>query len=311
MKERVVFLLSVIFILTSCQRNISQREGFTKNIIVVIMDGARYSETWGDTAHSNIPEIAGKMSGEGVIYSRFYNNGPTYTLSGHTSITTGYYQEINNSGEELPDFPSFFQEYARAFNSDSTLSWIITSKDKLEVLANCKSPVFINKYNPMKDCGISGLGSGYRHDSLTLKKVFSVLENYHPRLVLINFREPDNSGHSGIFSEYLKGIRMTDEYIFRIWSFIQNDKIYKNSTAFFVTNDHGRHLDGINGGFSSHGDTCRGCRQVFLYAYGPDFKKGVVVDRQAEIIDIPATISYILKFPMPQGEGSILTELFK
>lgn len=301
----------MFLLVCSCERNNDKDEVRTKNIIIVVMDGARYSETWGDPIHTNIPNIAGKLSREGVIYSQFYNNGPTYTLSGHTSITTGFYQEINNSGEELPNFPSLFQEFNKTYHADSTLSCIVTSKDKLAVLADCKYPDYNGKYKPMKDCGISGWGSGYRHDSLTLQRVFSILEKYHPKLVLINFREPDYSGHLGILSEYLKGIRMTDDYAFKIWNYLQNDENYKNSTAFFVTNDHGRHLDGIDGGFTSHGDTCRGCRQIFLFASGPDFKKNLEVKRPAELVDIPATISYILKFPMINDEGTVLNELFK
>jgi hypothetical protein len=311
MKGLIIPILFFSVLLFSCVRINSPKDQYTKNIIVVIVDGARYSETWGDSTHTHIPEMAKKLAKEGVVYTQFYNNGPTYTLSGHASITTGFYQEINNSGNEFPDFPSYFQEWNKTFHMDSSLSWIITSKDKLEALADCKDPELTGKFRPMKDCGISGSGSGYRHDSLTLKRVFSVLMNYHPKLVLINFREPDYSGHYGIFSEYLKGIELTDKYVYRIWEYIQSDIYYKNSTALFVTNDHGRHLDGVDVGFSSHGDSCSGCRHVSLYAYGPDFKRGILINKPSELIDLSATIRHILKFPMSHGNGTVLQELFK
>jgi predicted AlkP superfamily pyrophosphatase or phosphodiesterase len=255
--------------------------------------------------------MANILSKEGVIYTKFYNNGPTYTSSGHTSITTGVYQEIDNSGSAFPDNPSYFQEYRKAFQYDSSLTWIIASKDKLGILADSKDPEWTGKYKPSRDCGISGPGTGYRHDSLTLKKVLSVLTNYHPQLVLVNFREPDYSGHTGNFSEYIKGIELTDEYVYKIWEFIQKDNFYKNSTALFVTNDHGRHLDGINGGFTSHGDTCSGCRHISLYAFGPDFKRGIIVNNPGELKDISATIASMLHFHMSHGSGFVLNDIFK
>jgi hypothetical protein len=313
MRRNLPYYLIVLALLlnASCKRISSDRPILTKNIIVILMDGARYSETWGDSTHKYIPHLAGDLAGEGVVFTNFFNNGPTYTLSGHTAITTGIHQEIDNSGNELPDKPSFFQIYRKSFLKDSTMTWIITSKDKLEVLRDCKQSGWNGRYRPLTDCGVSGNGSGYRLDSLTCEKVISVLRQYHPPMVLVNFRDPDFSGHTGVYSEYVKGIKMVDGYLYNIWRFLQNDEYYKNKTAFFVTNDHGRHLDGISDGFAGHGDTCLGCRHIMLYASGPDFNKGKIVNYHGDLIDLTKTISYLLKFEMPDAPGRILEELFK
>ncbi len=275
------------------------------------MDGARYSETWGDSLHTHIPHIAKDLAPEGIILTNFNNNGPTYTLSGHTSITTGIHQEIDNSGNQLPDKPSFFQIFRSTLNLDSTLTWIITSKDKLEVLSDCNDIKWKGTYRPMKDCGISGNGSGYRHDSVTFKRVISVLKEYHPELLLVNFREPDFSGHTGVFKDYLKGVEMTDEYSYNIWKFLKDDEYYRNTTAFFIVNDHGRHLDGISDGFAGHGDTCRGCRHILLYASGPDFKKGKIDPEQGDLIDITRTVYYLLKIRIAESSGKVLEGILK
>jgi arylsulfatase A-like enzyme len=304
-------LILALLIFTSCSRISSERNIWSKNIIILVVDGARYSETWGDSSHSYIPHIAKDLAPDGVVFTSFYNNGPTYTTSGHTTITTGVYQEIDNSGNQLPDNPSFFQVYNNTFKKDSTLTWIITSKDKLEVLSDCIAESWKGKYRPMRDCGESGMGSGYRHDSLTYKKVISVLKEYRPELLLVNFREPDYTGHQGVFSDYTKAIVSTDDYVYRIWKFIREDPHYSNSTALFVTNDHGRHLDGFNGGFANHGDTCAGCRHIFLYATGPDFKKGKIENGKIELRDIAKTISYMLKINMPEASGNVIEKIFK
>lgn len=310
--SKISFAIPLLILVSfSCKKETPKQGYLTKNIIVVVMDGARYSETWGYSTHHNIPYLANQLSKYGVINTQFYNNGPTYTLAGHIAVTTGFYQEIDNSGKELPLYPSFFQYWNAKFPTHKQLSWIITSKDKLNVLNNCQSGDFSNKYGPFTDCGISGPGSGYRDDSTTFDTLISVLSEYHPKLILVNFRDPDFAAHTNNWNNYLNGIRNTDKYIFQIREYIQNDPYYKGRTTLFVTNDHGRHLDSISGGFASHGDGCDGCRHINFYATGPDFKQGVIINNQRELNDITATIAEIMHIKMEYSSGEIMYELFK
>jgi len=189
-------------------------------------------------------------------------------------------------------------------------AWIITSKDKLAVLGNCKNPNWKDQYLPSLDCGINDIGSGYRHDTITLARFFNVMSEHHPKLTLLAFREPDFSGHTNYWGDYLQAIRNTDEYIYRVWDYIQNDPYYSGTTTLFITNDHGRHLDTVSAGFQAHGDGCEGCRHLNFFAYGPDFKE-VVIDSKRELIDIPATIAEILQFSPEYIEGEIMYELFE
>jgi len=188
--------------------------------------------------------------------------------------------------------------------------WIIASKDKLEVLTDCEDSDWKGMYNPSSNCGISGLGSGYRHDSITLTSVTDLLSEFHPQLVLINFREPDYSAHRNNWTDYLNGISDTDEYVFNLWTYLETNEFYKGNTTLFVTNDHGRHLDDIGNGFVSHGDGCDGCRHINLFVAGPDFKRGVIISKKRELIDIPSTISELLEFKFPTGKGEIMHEIF-
>jgi len=147
----------------------------TKNVIILVIDGPRYTETWGDSTHKNIPHLAKDMVKEGVVFTNFYNNGPTYTNSGHTTLTTGYSQEIDNKGNEFPKYPSIFQYYLKKTGKDKSKTWIITTKDKLEILSNTKDSLWKDTYRPSTDCGKSGLGSDYREDSVTFKNVLASL----------------------------------------------------------------------------------------------------------------------------------------
>jgi hypothetical protein len=311
-KSLTIFLAILIFSFYSCGRISYDREYITNNVIIIVIDGARYSETWGDSTFSNIPKMK-LISDGGVFFSNFYNNGPIFTLSGHIAITTGFYQEIDNMGNEIPEFPSLFQYWNKEYSGIYPISRIITSKDKLSVLSDCIDSSYNGFYRPLMDCGVNGMGigSGYRHDSITLGRTLDVLAVEHPKLVLLSFREPDYSAHLENWQLYIEGIRNTDNYVSQIWEFLKRNRYYQGKTALFVTNDHGRHLDGVSNGFISHGDTCDGCKHISLLAIGPDFKRGESLKTDRELIDIPATIAEILKFSMPTGQGNIMNELFK
>ena len=282
----------------------------TQRVIVIVVDGPRYSETWGDESHRYIPHFA-EMAKNGVVCTQFYNDGYTYTSSGHAAVSTGFRQALENKkGTELPQKPSFFQYYLKKTQVEPSKAWIITSKDKLWILANCQDSLWKDKFSPSFSCGKGGFGSGQRHDSLTFQKIMSVLKKDKPNLMLINFREPDHSGHKNDWKNYLKGIKDTDSLTWEIWKYVQKDSYYKDKTTLFVTNDHGRHLDGIKDGFVNHGDDCEGCRHINFYAFGPDFNQNVILNDQYVLVDIPATIAELMGFAMPQGQGKVMKSLF-
>jgi len=316
----VTFCL-LLFVLGSCDHEYEyryfqsgkvSRDYQTQNVIVVIVDGLRYTEAWNDSTHKFMPRMANDLANIGVINTSFYNKGGTYTSAGHTSITTGIYQEIDNGGAELPENPSIFQYWNQAYGNDPLKSWVITSKDKLAILGNCKNPYWTDKFKPSVNSGVDGigLGSGYREDSLTLKTAIEILKVHHPNMVIINFREPDYSAHSGIWENYVNGIRKTDEYVFRLWHFLQTNSYYTNTTTMFVTSDHGRHQDSVADGFAGHGDGCEGCRHLGFFACGPDFKNGITLNEPREQIDLPATIARLMGFELPNTKGKVMFELF-
>jgi arylsulfatase A-like enzyme len=284
----------------------------TKHVIVLIVDGPRYSETWGDSTHQYIPKMANEISKSGVVFTNFYNDGYTYTTSGHTAICTGHKQELENSkGSQLPDYPSIFQYFLKTKKLPASKAFVITSKDKLQILANCNDEEFHDKHLASTICGVNGMGTGYGNDTTTFRRTMNVLNNEKPDLLLVNFKEPDASGHANNWNGYLKGIRDTDSLVWEIWKFIQQDEYYKNSTTLFVTNDHGRHTDGHKDGFVNHGDHCDGCRHINLFAMGPDFKNNLIENKTFVQVDLTATIAQLLGFKMPYCQGKSIGGLFK
>jgi membrane-anchored protein YejM (alkaline phosphatase superfamily) len=275
-----------------------------------VIDGPRFSETFGDSSYTYIPKMGRELTKEGVLFYNFKNNGPTYTNAGHTAITTGHYQKISNGGKELPKKPSIFNYYLKTFNADKSDAYVVSSKGKLEILANTKNKKWWNTYMPMTYCGEKGNSSNYIHDQQTFDKVNSLIDTQMPRIMLVNFLAVDSYGHSNQWEMYLSSIQKCDQYVYTIWNKIQNSPTLRNKTTLFVTNDHGRHLNGHKDGFVNHGDRCEGCKHISLLAIGPDFKKNQVIKEGGELIDISKTIAHMMGFEMPTSEGRVLTELF-
>jgi len=281
----------------------------TKNIIIVVIDGVRSSEAW-DSIPGNIPNMSGQLKRRGVYFSNFRNDGYTYTNSGHTAITTGINQEIDNYGSELPAKPSIFQEWLKQTGKSTTSAWIVSSKDKLYILGNTADSLWQNTFMPSLNCGNNGPGTGYRPDSLTLIEAQRVLATNRPNLMLINFMEPDGYAHAGNWPNYIRGITRDDRYVKQLYAFLQNDRYYKNNTTLLITTDHGRHLQSVDGGWVDHGDNCEGCRKIFLLAIGPDFKKGREVTTKHTLIDISATVAKMMGFEFKESQGQVMRELF-
>jgi arylsulfatase A-like enzyme len=282
----------------------------TKNVVIIVVDGPRYTETWGHPTRQLIPH-RNQMLAEGVLCTKFYNDSFCYTNSGHTAITTGVYQNINNSGLEIPRYPSIFQYWLKATQRPASEAWVITTKDKLHILSDCTLPQWQGQFRPMTDCGVSGPGSGYRQDSVTFNNAKNILTTNHPGLVLINFKQPDADAHANDSAGYVQGIIDTDRYVYELWQHLQSDPFYQGNTTLIVTNDHGRHTAGHLDGFVSHTDRCDGCRHIEFFGIGPDFKKNYVCETKYSQIDIANTVADLMGFSMPSANGRIMRDVLK
>jgi phosphopentomutase len=159
----------------------------------------------------------------------------------------------------------------------------------------------------MTDCGNAGLGSGNRDDLTTFNHAINILDQHHPNVMLINFKEPDVSGHANNWPNYLKGIVTTDFYCNEIWNHLQSDPKYKDVTTLIITNDHGRHLND----YTSHGDNCSGCRHIECLVVGPEIKANYTDTTTYSQVDIGVTAGALLKIDMLNVEGRTMKNIFK
>lgn len=291
----------------------SRKQYATEYVLILVIDGPRYSETWGDPNHKLIPKMATELAPQGVIGTAMYTEGVPRTMNGHVALSTGCNQDINNSGKESPARPSLFQIYRKITGAPANDTWVVASKDKLEMLTNCSDKDWKDTYRPSSWCGSGGkgLGSGYGNDAETVTALKSILSEHHPHLTLVNLMDPDVFAHKNQWPNYTKGIETTDAQVAEIWNHIQADPTMANKTTLFVTNDHGRHLDQVADGFISHGDYCDGCRHINLFAAGPDFREGLVTSTRYEQVQITATVAELLHIANPQNESMVMWGLFR
>ncbi len=274
----------------------------TMNVFIVVIDGARYTETFGDPNHKYIPRIWNNLRPQGTIYTSFYNEGLTQTNPGHSTILSGAWQYIANDGTERPHQPTVFEYYRKEKSAAITDCFVILGKDKLNVLAYSDHSEYAYTYRALVK-----YSSAPYDDKVTLKNFRSVIVTAQPRLGIINFASTDNAAHSGSWSQYVSALRTADSLTYELWLTLQSDSFYRGKTTLIITGDHGRHLDNVADGFKSHGDNCEGCRHIATIIIGPDTPAGHIDSTKRLQIDIAPTVGRLLNFTTVYSIGTIIS----
>jgi hypothetical protein len=280
----------------------------TKHVFIVVMDGVRYSETFGDSTHALIPHLYNDLKPEGTLFTNFYNRGITVTRQGHSTLISGTWQAIPNGGPRLTR-PTLFEYYRDEKGVPSAKCWSIFGKGPYAFEPYSSHPAYGSRFAGQHING-GGRDNQLSEDTAegnaaVLSKVIEVMKKDQPDIVFINFGYTDHIAHvSEDISAYHAAIKNSDEQMWKLWNAIQSDPYYRDSTTVFFTNDHGRHTHD----FQNHGDHCEGCEHIMLLVLGPDTKKGAVVDKEALQIDVAPTAAELLGFQTPLSTGSVLSK---
>gem|GEM_PF-3216547 len=281
----------------------------TQNVIVAVMDGVRYSETFGEPNRAYIPNLAA-LEKEGTGFTNFRIAGPgiSVTRQGHSTISSGTWQTVALAGARLTR-PTFF-EYARnELGWKQTDCWCIFGKRRYSYAAFSSFPGYGTDYGPSF---VNSIGEEeQKNDDAVLEKVSSAMDQDKPRLMFINFGVTDHIAHVSTFDDHVSAIRHCDEILGKLWKKVQSTPGYKDTTTIFFTNDHGRHNNRPNephDGVQNHGDKCEGCRHIMLLAVGPDVKRGEKIDKEFQEIDICPTVGELLGFQTPFADGKVMSD---
>jgi hypothetical protein len=307
-KVNKFFLYAISFLLFALTSPLLISQPAQQHAILVIIDGARYSETLGDPTGQYIPRMK-QLATQSAVVDTFLNDSVTVTKRAIPAIWSGSWKTprdttIGGFATQYALDPTVWEYFRKHQDQDSTNAMYI-----LKQLSGPWLPSYHPQYGPqywpwyiMQD--------GYWSDLYVWTLAKQKLSQHHPIFSVLYLADVDAAGHSGDWNNYTRKITIADSIVGMLWDFVQNDSIFKNRTTVFVTNDHGRHLDGVSTGFVSHGDGCWGCRRIQLLAIGSGAKKGISSIKR-KIPDIVPTIGALLNFPSPFSTGSVMTEILK
>jgi len=282
----------------------------TKNVIVAVMDGVRWAETFGDPNRALVPNLAA-MEKDGTLCTNIRIAGPgiSVTRQGHSTISTGTWQTVALAGARMT-MPTFF-EYARTeLGWKQTDCWCVFGKGPYAYADFSSFPGYGADHRPWF---IKGIGEGQmKNDDTVLETVIGAMDIDKPHLIFINFGYTDHIAHVGTYDQHKDAIRHCDEVFGKLWQKVQSTSGYKDETTVFFVNDHGRHDDRPNepaNGVQSHGDQCNGCRHIMWLAIGPDIKRGAKIDNALQQIDICPTVGELLGFQTTFSEGNVISDM--
>jgi hypothetical protein len=280
----------------------------TEHVFIVVMDGVRYSETFGDPNPRLIPHLDRDLRPQGTLFTHYYNRGVTVTRQGHSTLISGTWQTVPNGGPRLTR-PTLFEYYRDEKRAPPPKCWSIFAKGPYAFDHYSSHPAYGSRYAGRHVHG-GREGDGLTEnapegDSVVVNQVIEVMKADQPDIVFINFGHTDHVGHGAKdISEYYAAIKNCDEQMWRLWNTIQSDPHYRDTTTVFFTNDHGRHTND----FHNHGDHCEGCEHIMLLVLGPDIRKGAVVESEALQIDVATTAAELIGLQTPLATGRVLAE---
>lgn len=302
LKPTKTFLV-LIFLLSGLHFSFAQSDD---KVMIVIIDGARYTETFGDLSKTYTPKMW-DLAKEGSIIDNFENDEYTYTSRAIPALWCGAWtdiQSVNYEGSNTNHavLPTIFEYYRKQKNMPVDECFYI-----LKYIPDLWLPSFDADYGPDYWPNFHSVGST---DKDVVTQTQLVIDESHPHFMLVYLADVDHAGHSGNWLEYTTAIQTADSLVNVLWQKLQSDPFYENSTTMIVTNDHGRH-DDQHGGFRGHGCDCDGCRQIQFLALGPNIKKDFVSTQYHTIPDMAVTASHILDVQPTKATGSIIQEIFE
>lgn len=276
----------------------------TERVVLVIIDGLRYSEGLGDPAHTYTPRMS-ELATQGALVSDFQNDGYTYTSRAVPAIWTGGWTNMNSfsdstcngASNSYSSLPSLFEYYRK--HLDKPVEDCVYSLLELCSWKGSFHPEFGPDYWPLYH-------TAGNSDEDVWQETRQLLSDLAPHLLLMYLADVDHGGHSGDWEEYTRNISIADSLVGELWDTLQADPLYADVTTMLVTNDHGRH----DYDFTGHGDSCMGCRHIQLLANGPDTEPGLISEISRVIPDITPTIGALLGFETEYATGAPMLELF-
>jgi uncharacterized protein (DUF1501 family) len=151
---------------------------------------------------------------------------------------------------------------------------------------------------------ISGANAG---DAKALRLARNLLSVFKPRVIGVVLQNADIA--HGSYNGYVEVVRRNDAAIGELWTAVKRDRELADSTAFFVLPEFGRDHDLNSRRGLDHGDGSDDLNYVACLAWGPEFKRGAVVEDEVRTIDVTPTVCKLLGAEAKFARGKVLPGL--
>jgi hypothetical protein len=146
-----------------------------------------------------------------------------------------------------------------------------------------------------------------RGDRLLTKLTIRAMRELRPRLMMINYTDPDYV-HWGNVNHYTRAIAIIDEELQRLYEAVQSDEHYRDNTVLAIVPDCGRDNARLAAVPCQHHFGDRTAHEIWGLLLGAGIRKGVVVDKAAEQIAVAPTLGRLMGVPTPEAEPLVLEE---
>lgn len=246
-------------------------------------------------------------------FGNYFNNANPYWFSypGYNEIFTGYPDTAVNSNDKIPNKNENVFEFLSKLPAYRNKAAVVGSWDVFSFIFNEKrSGILVNDgfrdmtgplndrqrhFNELQHEMPPIFHGGERLDVATFNIGFEYLKAKQPRLFFLGLGDTDEFAHGGIYDMYLDATQKADDWIRRIWEYIQSTPAYKDKTTLIITTDHGRGLaEGSN--WKHHGSRIAEASEMWMAAIGPSIPAIGECKKQGQAYQgqIAATIARLL-----------------
>ena len=140
-----------------------------------------------------------------------------------------------------------------------------------------------------------------------LRVARNVVALFRPKLVGVVLRQADVA--HGSYNAYVEVIRKNDQALGELWQTVRSDPELADSTAIVVLPEFGRDADLNARRGLDHGDGSDDLNYVATVCWGPDFKRGEIVNQEVHTADVCSTVCSLLGARARHGRGKRLPRL--
>lgn len=241
----------------------------------------------------NVIEKEGQLYGNRDLESKAdLTNNHYFSYPGYNEMLTGFADpRISSNGKilnpnktylEWLDEKAPYKGKTAAFASWDVFPYII-NQERSDVFLNSDFDDMIELNERIKDLNIIQRDTPspwdtVRLDVFTHEFAMEYMKEKKPRALYISYGETDDFAHDGYYDLYIHAAKRTDDFIRRIWEYVENDPHYAGKTTLLITTDHGRGYDNLEN-WKHHGSDVstikenngdRDDKQIWMAVIGPD-----------------------------------------